>query len=403
MNLNLKPQEAQFAQEVRQFIASNLSPQIRRAQTLSPSVFADPDITRAWQRILHSRGWVASAWPKEYGGTGWTPMQRLLFEQECARAGAPRLFPLGIQMVGPVIIGFGSAEQKAYYLPRILSGDDYWCQGYSEPGAGSDLASLKTRAVRDGDHYRINGSKIWTTHAHYANLMFALVRTSDGARKQDGISFLLIDMKTPGISIRPIRTIGGDHEVNQVFFDDVLVPVVNRVGEEGRGWSYGKYLLEFERGAGVSSPRLRSEVNQLIRLLDCEINGHPAAEAADLFGARIAVIDADIDALEMLELRVMSDVQQGRNPGAVSSLLKLRASELRQDMTRLAVEILGTAGLIWQPERPLYEVFGEHNPASLPDDALGVTSEFLNSRANTIFGGTSEVQREILAKTMLGL
>jgi acyl-CoA dehydrogenase len=403
MNLDLSPQDKQFALAVRQFIAANLSDHVRRAQALSPSVFADPPITQAWQQILHSRGWVAPAWPKEYGGPGWTPMQRLLFEQECARVGAPRLFPLGIQMVGPVIIGFGSDQQKAHYLPRILSGQDYWCQGYSEPGAGSDLASLKTRAVRDGDDYIVNGSKIWTTHAHYANLMFALVRTSDSARKQDGISFILIDMTTPGISIRPIRTIGGDHEVNQVFFDNVRVPVANRVGEEGRGWSYGKYLLEFERGAGVATPRLRCELDYLIKLLDCELDGQPANEAASLFGARIAVIDADIAALEMLELRVMSEVQQGRNPGAVSSLLKLRASELRQEMTRLAVEILGSAALIWLPDRPLYEIYGEHNPAPLPEIAMVATSEFLNSRANTIFGGTSEVQREILAKTMLGL
>ena len=365
-------------------------------------MFAEPEVTGAWQRELHKRGWVAGAWPKEYGGPGWSSTQRLIFEQECAAAGAPHLFPLGIQMVGPVIIGFGSPQQKAHYLPRILAGEDYWCQGYSEPGAGSDLASLKTRAVRDGDDYIVNGTKIWTTHAHHANMMFALVRTGspDSARKQEGISFILIDMKSRGISIRPIRTIGGDHEVNQVFFDDVRVPVANRVGDEGKGWSYGKYLLEFERGAGVASPKLRARLNSVIRLIEADINGCSAAAHADLFASRLAEVDADIDALEMMELRVMSEVAKGNNPGVMASLLKLRASEIRQDLTRLAVEVLGSAALIWEPRRPLYSIPGE---SLLPEIAMTVTAEHLNSRAQTIFGGTSEVQREIIGKVMLGL
>jgi acyl-CoA dehydrogenase len=404
MNLDYSAAEIAFREDARRFIASHLPDSIRHAQAMTPSVFAEPEITGTWQRALHSRGWVASAWPKEYGGPGWTSTERLIFEQECARAGAPHLFPLGIQMVGPVIIGFGTEQQKAHYLPRILSGEDYWCQGYSEPGAGSDLASLKTRAVRDGDHYLINGSKIWTTHAHHANMMFALVRTGtagqESARKQDGISFILIDMKSKGISIRPIRTIGGDHEVNQVFFDDVRVPMANRVGDEGKGWSYGKYLLEFERGAGVASPKLRSRLNAVIRLIDLEIQGYSSAPHEGLFAVRLAEIDADIDALEMMELRVMSEVAKGNNPGVMASLLKLRASELRQDLTRVAVEVLGSAALIWEPRRPLYEIPGE---ALLPETAMTVTAEHLNSRAQTIFGGTSEVQREIIAKVMLGL
>ncbi len=272
MNLNFSAEELEFRNEARGLSRPICPRRCKHAQALTPSVFAEPEITGAWQRELHKRGWVASAWPKECGGPGWTSTQRLIFEQECALAGAPHLFPLGIQMVGPVIIGFGSPQQKAHYLPRILCGEDYWCQGYSEPGAGSDLASLKTRAVRDGDDYIVNGTKIWTTHAHHANMMFALVRTGtpggESARKQDGISFILIDMKSKGISIRPIRTIGGDHEVNQVFFDDVRVPVANRVGDEGKGWSYGKYLLEFERGAGVASPKLRARLNSVIRLID---------------------------------------------------------------------------------------------------------------------------------------
>src|SRR5436190_1450899 len=235
---------------------------------------------------------------------GW---QRL--ETECARAGVPSVNVMGVKMVGPVIIGFGSPEQKNFYLPRILSGEDYWCQGYSEPGSGSDLASLKTRAVRDGDHYIVNGTKIWTTHAHFASQMFALVRTSDTPKRQEGISFLLIDMKTKGISTRPILTIGGDHEVNQVFFDDVRVPVENRVGEENKGWTYAKYLLEFERGAGFRATGLRRQIRELKELL----SGRDDDE--DKFNERMSGIEIDVDALEMMELKLLSDVQHGRNPG----------------------------------------------------------------------------------------
>jgi len=231
MDLSFSAKERAFEQEVRDFIAKNLTPEMKRATALTPSVFSDPDIGMAWQRALHKNGWGAPGWPVEYGGPDWTPAQRWIFEAECARAGTPNVNVMGVKMVGPVIIGFGSPEQKNFYLPRILSGEDYWCQGYSEPGAGSDLSSLKTRAVRDGDDYIVNGTKIWTTHAHHANRMFALVRTNDTPRQQDGISFILIDMKSPGITTRPILTIGGDHEVNQVFFDDVRVPVHDRLDE----------------------------------------------------------------------------------------------------------------------------------------------------------------------------
>ena len=241
---------------------------MKRATALTPSVFSDPDIGMAWQRALNKKGWGAPGWPVDHGGPDWTPAQRWIFESESARAGVPNVNVMGVKMVGPVIIGFGSPEQKNFYLPRILSGEDYWCQGYSEPGSGSDLSSLKTRAVRDGDDYVINGTKIWTTHAHHANRMFALVRTNETERQQDGISFILIDMKSPGITTRPILTIGGDHEVNQVFFDDVRVPVANRVGEEGKGWTYGKYLLEFERGAGIASAKLRDALKTISDLAE---------------------------------------------------------------------------------------------------------------------------------------
>lgn len=394
MDFQFTEAERAFQKEVRDFLDANLKPELRRAHSLTPSVFDDPATTRPWQKILHARGWVAPAWPKEYGGCGFSPAERWIFATEFARAGAPNLSPMALQMVGPVIMKFGTPEQKAHYLPRMLSGEDYWCQGYSEPGSGSDLASLKTRAKREGDHYIVNGSKIWTTHAHHANMMFALLRTSDEARKQDGISFVLIDMKSPGVSIRPILTIGGDHEVNQVFFDDVRVPVANRIGEEGKGWTYGKYLLEFERGGGVASARMRA------MLRESEEIARRTGTLTDELAKRIADVDIDIDSMETTELRVMSALSSGQNPGAVSSLIKLRMSEIHQAVTRVGVDALGLDALVVESRRPFYAL---NEPTLLAEDELVVTPEYLNGRAFTIFGGTSEVQRDIIAKAMLGL
>ncbi len=397
MDLAFGAADHSFQSEVRDFIAAHLGPESQRAQKLTPSVFSDPDVVRGWQKALHAKGWVAPGWPTEHGGPGWTPSQRWIFETECARANTPQLSPMGLKMVGPVIIGFGSPEQKNFYLPRILSGEDYWCQGYSEPGSGSDLSSLKTRAVRDGDHYVINGTKIWTTHAHHANRMFALVRTSDGPRQQDGISFVLIDMTSPGITIRPILTIGGDHEVNQVFFDDVRIPVSDRVGEEGKGWTYGKYLLEFER-SGITSPRLRRALDLVRDLALSEENGRPIDDPD--IALKLSEIEIDIDALEMAELRVLSALQTGQNPGAVSSMLKLRVSEIHQAVTRLGVEVIGSDALFVEPMRPLYRL---NSTPQIPESSLPVVPKHLNGRAYTIFGGTSEVQRDIIAKLVLGL
>ena len=398
MDLTFSAEERAFEQEVRDFIAENLNPEIKRATALTPSVFSDPDIGLAWQRALHKKGWGAPGWPVEYGGPNWTPAQRWIFEAESARAGVPNVNVMGVKMVGPVIIGFGSQQQKDFYLPRILSGEDYWCQGYSEPGSGSDLASLKTRAVRDGDHYVVSGTKIWTTHAHHANRMFALVRTNETERQQDGISFILIDMKTPGITTRPILTIGGDHEVNQVFFDDARVPVENRVGEEGKGWTYGKYLLEFERGAGIASAKLREALKAISDLAESDLTGR-AIDDPDI-AIRMSEVEVDIDALEMTELRVLSALQAGQNPGAVSSVLKLRNSEIRQAVTRLGADVIGHDALAVEPARPFYRL--NHEPA-VPEEMLTVMPEYLNGRAYTIFGGSSEIQREIIAKLVLGL
>jgi acyl-CoA dehydrogenase len=395
MDLTFSPEERDFQREVRAFLDAHLPPSERRAQALTPSVFCEPEVGRAFRKALYERGWSAPAWPVEYGGTGWSAAQRYLFELECARASAPAYSPLGLKMVGPVIFTFGSQAQKDYYLLRILSGEDYWCQGYSEPGSASDLASLRTRATRDGDDYVINGTKIWTTHAHHANRMFALVRTSDGPKKQDGISFILIDMATQGVSVRPIMTIGGDHEVNQVFFDNVRVPAANIVGDEGKGWTYGKFLLEFERGSGFTTARLREQLHEALALVE-------ATEPEDRreLSLRASEIEIDIDALETMELKLLSSLKAGESPGAASSILKLRASELRQSLTRLGLDAIGPDGIVWEGRRPLWAI---NEPAFLPENKLAVLPAYLDGRAFSIFGGTSEVQRDLIARAVIGM
>src|SRR5579871_3828497 len=306
MDLELDDADVAFRDEVRAFLQAELTDELRTAARRTTSVFTDKRYSLAWQRILHKRGWVAPSWPKEYGGAAWNETQRYIWAAECALAGAPGLAPMGLRMVGPVIMGYGTPEQKAHYLPRILSGEDYWCQGYSEPGAGSDLASLQLAAVRDGDDYVLSGSKIWTTHAHLANKMFCLVRTRREGKPQAGITFLLLDMATPGVTVRPIVTLAGDHEVNQVFFDAVRVPVANRLGEENDGWTVAKYLLEFERGGGGAAGHKVA----LERLTGW------AAEAPDgaggrlidepHFRAKLAQLGITLDALQITELRVLS-------------------------------------------------------------------------------------------------
>ena len=400
MNLSFSEDDLRFQSAVRTFIDDHLTDDLRRAQDLTASVYAEPEVSDAWHKILYQKGWVAPHWPAAFGGTGWTPVQRYIFELEMSRAGAPALHPQGLRLVGPVIMRFGSQEHRDYYLPRILSGEDYWCQGYSEPEAGSDLASLKTRAVREGDHYVVTGTKMWTTHAHHANRMFALVRTSQEARKQEGISFLLIDMDSPGLSVRPIMTIGGDHEVNQVFLDSVRVPVANRVGEEGQGWSYGKFLLEFERGAAVVSGRLRRALRRVEQLTAEYRDGdRPLLESPEV-AARLSEIDIDIDALEMMELRVLASSEFGEKPGgSVSSILKLRVSQLHQSIAALGLEVLGADALFWEAQRPLYRL---NSPPLLSETALPVMARYLDTRAYTIFGGTAEIQHDIIARAIIG-
>lgn len=402
MDIELSPQDAAFRDDVRTFLRDNLPAEVKAGAAATPSVFVEPEIGQAWNAVLNKQGWLGYQWPAEHGGTGWTPLQRYLFEKECAAAGAPNLTVLGLKLLAPVIYNFGTDAQKAQVLPRILSGEDYWCQGFSEPGAGSDLASLKTRAIREGDHYRVNGSKIWTTHAHHANRMFTLVRTNTEVKKQAGISFLLIDLDTPGVSVRPILTNAGDHEVNQVFLEDVMVPAENLVGGEGDGWTIAKFLLENERGGSCHAPKLGYDLDQIEAAAKDESDGKGGilADQTD-WRRRVAKVRLSVNALEMIELKIISEIAKGRKAGPQTSLTKLLASNLRQEIDLLAVDLYGPAGLQLETARPLY---GDNAPAAVHSKAAQVASaRYLNSRAWTIFGGTNEVQSTIIAKSVLGL
>lgn len=390
MNLQPDPDLIAFRDEVRSFLREHLTDELRRGQRLCASLYPEPGVSVPWTRILNRRGWLVPLWPKEWGGTGWSPVQRFVFETECALAGAPLVNPMGPRLLGPVVLRYGTEAQKQRFLPPILSGEAYWCQGFSEPGAGSDLASLKTRAVRDGDDYIVNGAKIWTTHAQHADWMFALVRTSTEGKPQQGISFLLLDMRSPGVTVRPIATIGGDHDVNEVFFDNVRVPVAQRIGDENKGWDCAKYLLEFERGAGIFSPRLRSQLKRIGDTLEALLAAGASMDA--LLEQRFGETVADLDTFEMMELLALHKTGAGGRPGAMASILKLRASRLKQAIGELGVEVLGPEALRWRDE-----------PEALPyDEEVGnvLVPEYVNSRANTIFGGAAEVQLGLIFRAM---
>ncbi|MGY8525685.1 acyl-CoA dehydrogenase family protein [Paracidovorax citrulli] len=397
MDLQLTPELLAFRNEVRDFLREALPEPLRRGQQLTTAMYPEPEISGPWQARVRERGWLVPLWPREWGGTGWSGIERFIFETECALAGAPLVHPMGVRLVGPVILRYGTEEQKRIYLPRILSGEDYWCQGFSEAGAGSDLAALRTRAVADGEHYIVNGSKLWTTHAHHANRMFALVRTSNEGRRQDGISFLLIDMDTPGISVRPIPTIGGDHDVNEVFFDNVRVPMANRIGAENEGWQCARYLLEFERGAGIFSPRLRAQLKRIGDVLASEQRAEDDADASVLRRRRFGEVCADLDAFEMLELKTLGTLAPGASPGPVASILKLRASRLRQAISEMGLAVVGPEALRWRMPQ---EEDDDTDSGVLRDCLL---PDFLNARAYTIFGGAAEVQLGIIARSCLGV
>jgi alkylation response protein AidB-like acyl-CoA dehydrogenase len=357
------------------------------------------DMTR-WQKALHERGWAGINWPQQYGGTGWNAAQQYIFHNECALANTPRLVPFGLNMVGPVIYTFGSEAQKQRFLPDILATNVWWCQGYSEPGSGSDLASLQCKAVRDGDDYLVSGSKIWTTYAHYADWIFCLVRTSQEAKRQDGISFLLIDMHSPGITVKPIITFDGGHEVNQVFFDDVRVPAENLVGAEGKGWTYAKYLLTHERTGTAPAARSKYQLKRLRELCASSINGAEPLLNDDHFKRSLARLEVDLLAQEYTELRVLSAVANGSAPGPESSILKIKGTEIQQALTELFMEAAGYYAHVYLPQQ--YE-YGYNEEFVGPEFAANSAPRYFNYRKASIYAGSNEIQKNIIAKAVLGL
>ncbi|MES1197305.1 MAG: acyl-CoA dehydrogenase family protein [Pseudomonadota bacterium] len=398
MNLDFSPEELAFRDEVRAFIKDNYPAGVR--EKMNRDALAKEDYL-AWHKILGKKGWSAPAWPKEYGGTGWTATQRYIWLEENARGETIPPLPFGVSMVGPVIYTFGTPEQKQRFLPGILSGDVWWCQGYSEPGAGSDLASLKTRAVREGDHYIVNGQKTWTTLAQFADWGFFLVRTSTEGKQQEGISFLLIDMKSPGVTVKPIIMLDGGHEVNDVFLDNVKVPVENRIYEENKGWTCAKFLLAHERSgiAGVARSKRQVEKLKAIAKAERADDGRPLIEDED-FTRKIAELEIDLSALEMTELRVLANEQAGKGPGVESSLLKIKGTEIQQRLTELTMEAVGNYAA------PYFRGFpaqGANDFPIGPDYAHQAAPTYFNWRKASIYGGSNEIQRNIIAKMVLGL
>jgi len=383
MDLTFTAEEEAFRTKVRMFLATELP--VRLADKVKTGEHLSKADMQQWHAILHSRGWLANHWPEEHGGPGWNAVEKFIFEHECCLAGAPRIVPFGVNMLGPVLIKYGNEAQKRHWLPRILDGSDWWCQGYSEPGAGSDLASVKTTAVLDGDHYIVNGQKTWTTLGQHANMIFCLVRTSRESKKQEGISFLLIDMTTPGVEVRPIITLDGEHEVNEVFFTDVRVPVENLVGEENKGWTCAKYLLTYERTniAGVGFSVAALERLKHIAATQRK-NGRPLAEDP-LFAARLARVEIELENMKTTNLRVIAAVAGGGVPGAESSMLKIRGTEIRQELSSLTRRAMG----------PLARPFAK--------DAASAAAQYFNNRKLSIFGGSNEIQRNIISKMILGL
>ncbi|MFZ6718700.1 acyl-CoA dehydrogenase family protein [Undibacterium sp. Ji49W] len=393
MDLNFTSAELAFRHDIQEFLQQSLPANIRQ-KVRHGMPLAKQDY-QCWQQILHARGWGGSSWPTEFGGTGWSAVQRYIFEEECAAAGAPRLPPFGIKMVAPVLMEFGSPAQQQRFLPKILAAEEWWCQGYSEPGSGSDLASVKTTAERmrdaEGEYYRVNGQKTWTTLAQYADWIFCLVRTDREVKPQRGISFLLIDMKSPGVTVRPIITMDGTHEVNEVWFDDVRVPLDNLVGSENQGWTYAKFLLGHERtniaGIGIA----KRELTRLKRVAAQEWkNGRPLLEDAQ-FAARIAQIEIDLMALEMTNLRVLSAEEQQRAPGPEASILKIKGTEIQQAITDLLMQAVGEQALALRDRSDMSEV------------ASSLAINYLNMRKLSIYGGSNEIQKNIIAQMIMGL
>jgi len=398
MDLSFTPEEQAFRAEVQRFLTDKVPARLT-AKVRDGKHLGKADL-QAWHALLNAQGWLASHWPEQYGGPGWNTVQKFIFEHECALAYTPRTIPFGVNMLGPVLIKYGNEAQKQHWLPRILSGADWWCQGYSEPGAGSDLASVKTSAVRNGDHYIVNGQKTWTTLGQHANMIFCLVRTDRDVKPQEGISFLLIDMTTPGVDVRPIITLDGEHEVNEVFFTDVKVPANNLVGQENKGWTCAKYLLTYERtniaGVGFSDAALARLKVIAARTLK---NGQPLARDP-LFAARLARVEIDLENMKTTNLRVITAVAGGGAPGAESSMLKIRGTEIRQELTALTRRAMGPYALPFIDEA-LQE---DDDQAGVgPQEAASAAAQYFNNRKLSIFGGSNEIQKNIISKMILGL
>ena len=397
MNLSFSEEDLKFQNEVRSFIADNYPADIKNKMDNGIPLSKEDILT--WQRILSKKGWFAVNWPEEYGGTGWTVTQKHIFQNELASANTPTLVPFGVSMCGPVIYSFGTQEQKDKFLPGIINNDVWWCQGYSEPGSGSDLASLKTKAVKEGDHYIVNGTKTWTTMAQHADWIFCLVRTETTDIKQQGISFLLIDMKTPGVEVKPIITIDGSHEVNMVYLDNVKVPVENLIGEEGAGWNIAKFLLAHERTGIGGIPALKREIRRLREITSELPLGEGFLKDDELFMDKLNKLEIDLLAAEYSELRTLASMSKGGHPGPESSILKIKGTDLQQGLSDLFVEAIGYYAHPFMSEEDLASNEGRIGP----DFAANVMPHYLNYRKVSIYGGSNEIQRNVIAKAVLGI
>ena len=398
MDLNYTEQDIKFRDDVRNFIKNNL-PHDTQKRILNGGKYSKDEIIN-WQKALFKNKWFADNWPKKYGGCEWTAMQKYIFDQETALANTPQIIPFGVTMVGPVIIEFGTEQQKKNFLPKILNSEHWWCQGYSEPGAGSDLASLKTKAISDGENYIINGTKTWTTLAQYADWMFCLVRTDNDCKPQEGISFVLIDMKSKGITVDPIITLDDSHEINTVYLEDVVVPKQNLIFEENKGWTVAKYLLSHERTSIAQVARSKSAVKKLKYIAANETYENKSLIRNSRFRDKLTELEMDLHALEFSELRILSEEAKGSSPGPEASFLKIRGSELQQKISELTLEAVGSFGLI-KSENNLNENTNEFTPG--PEYANNVGQDYLNLRKTTIYGGSNGIQKNILSKMVLGL
>ena len=400
MNVTLSADELAFRDEVRAFFRDGMPGDIRRKQ--EQGVILDREDHIRFQKLLAQKGWAGVNWPVEYGGTGWTPVQKYLFATEMAEANAPDIVPFGLSMVGPIIYTFGSDEQKRRFLPDILESNVWWCQGYSEPGSGSDLASLKTRAEFDGDAYVVNGTKTWTTLGQHADWIFVLARTrTDVARRQEGISFLLVDMATPGVAVRPIITIEGEHEVNEVHFENVRVPAGNLVGEEGAGWTYGKVLLQHERTNIAGVARSRYRLKKLRERAGRPVRGATPLAGEQNFMRKLAAVEVELKALEYTELRTLAAVASGKAPGPESSILKIKGTEVQQAIDTLYLEAAGYYALPYVPEQYVLDLADDERVGE--DIETRFSLQYFNNRKASIYGGSNEIQKNIIAKHVLGL